>query len=65
MTGNETITITIEDSDRNIRLSTRYLFLKEDGAVITKGKYHNLELDNLIERFDNYRRQNSQKNETL
>jgi len=41
MTGNETITITIEDPDKNIRLST------------------------LIERFDNYRRQNSQKNETL
>jgi|LakMenEpi03Aug12_release.lakeMendotaPanAssembly.Ray.scaffolds.fasta_scaffold199795_7 hypothetical protein len=65
MTGNETITITIEDPDKNIRLSTRYSFLKADGAVITKGKYHNLELDNLIERFDNYRRQNSQKNETL
>lgn len=56
MTGNETITITIEDPDKNIRLSTCYSFLQADGAVITKGEYHNLELDNLIERFDNYRR---------
>jgi sortase (surface protein transpeptidase) len=56
MTGNETITITIEDPDKNIRLSTCYSILQADRAIITKGEYHNLELDNLIERFDNYRR---------
>ena len=50
MTGNELITITIEDGDK--RISTRYCVLDADRFNGTKGEYHLLALDNLINRFD-------------
>ena len=50
MTGNELITITIEDGDK--RISTRYGLLEADRFNGTKGEYHLLALDNLIKKFD-------------
>jgi len=50
MTGNELITITIEDGDK--RISTRYGVLEADRFNGTKGEYHLLVLDNLIKKFD-------------
>ena len=50
MTGNELITITIEDGDK--RISTGYRVLDADRSNVTKGEYHLLALDNLIKKFD-------------
>ena len=50
MTGNELITITIEDGDK--RISTRYCVLDADRFNGTKGEYHLLVLDNLFKKFD-------------
>lgn len=50
MTGNELITITIEDGDK--RISTRYCVLDADRFNGTKGEYHLLALDNLIKKFN-------------
>ena len=52
MSGDETITITIEDPHTQKRLSTRYSLLDADAYVCTKGEYHNMVLDTLIQRFN-------------
>lgn len=51
MTGNEIITITIDDGEK--RLSTSYSILEADRFKGTKGEYHLMVLDNLVERFEN------------
>jgi len=51
MTGNEIITISIENKDK--KLSTRYSILQADLFNSTKGEFHLMELDRLIERFNN------------
>lgn len=51
MTGNEIITITIDDGEK--RLSTSYSILNADNFNGTKGAYHLMVLDNLVERFEN------------
>ena len=51
MTGNEIITITIEDEEK--RISTSYSILNADNFNGTKGAYHLMVLDDLIERFKN------------
>ena len=51
MTGNEIITITIDDGEEKI--STSYCILNADNFNGTKGAYHLMVLDNLIERFEN------------
>ena len=50
MTGNELITITIEDRDK--RISTRYSLMDADRFNGTKGEYHLLMLDALVKRFN-------------
>jgi hypothetical protein len=50
MTGNELITITIEDGDK--RISTRYSLMDADRFNGTKGEYHLLMLDVLVKRFN-------------
>jgi len=57
MSGNELITITIEDPHTKRVLSCRYDLLSADFYKGTKGKYHLMMLDNLVERF------NKRKNE--
>jgi hypothetical protein len=49
MTGDELITVTIENTDKSI--STRYSVLEADRYKGTKGEYHLLHLDALVERF--------------
>lgn len=51
MTGNEIITITIEGEEKTI--STSYSILNADNFNGTKGAYHLMVLDDLIERFKN------------
>jgi hypothetical protein len=51
MTGNEIITITIDDGDK--KTSTSYSILNAHYFNGTKGEYHLMVLDNLIERFEN------------
>jgi hypothetical protein len=51
MTGNEIITITIQDEEK--RISTSYSILNADNFNGTKGAYHLMVLDDLIERFKN------------
>ena len=51
MKGNEIITITIDDGEK--RLSTSYSILNADNFNGTKGAYHLMVLDNLVERFEN------------
>ena len=51
MTGNEIITITIEGEEKTI--STSYNILNADYFNGTKGEYHLMVLDDLIERFKN------------
>lgn len=51
MTGNEIITITIDDGDKKI--FTSYSILNADNFNGTKGAYHLIVLDDLIERFKN------------
>ena len=50
MTGNELITITIEDRDK--RISTRYSLMDADRFNGTKGEYHLLMFDVLVKRFN-------------
>ena len=50
MTGNELITITIEDGDK--RISTAYSVMQADMFNGRKGEYHLLKLDNLVKRFN-------------
>lgn len=49
MTGNEIVTITIENSDKKI--SSRYSVLEADRYKGTKGEYHLLHLHALVEKF--------------
>jgi hypothetical protein len=50
MTGDEIVTITIENADKKI--SSRYSILEADRYKGTKGEYHLLHLDTLVEKFD-------------
>ena len=52
MSGDELITITIEDPHSGKRLSTRYSILQADAWELAKGEYHTIMLDALIERFN-------------
>ena len=52
MSGDEIITITIEDPHSGKRLSTRYSILQADAWELAKGEYHTIMLDALIERFN-------------
>jgi hypothetical protein len=52
MNGDELITITIEDPHTKKRLSSRYSILGADSCACSKGDYHLMILDALIERFD-------------
>jgi hypothetical protein len=52
MSGDEIITITIEDPHSNKRMSTRYSILQADAWKLLKGEYHTIMLDALIERFN-------------
>ena len=49
MTGDELVTITIENTDKKI--SSRYSVLEADRYKGTKGEYHLLHLDALVENF--------------
>ena len=51
MTGNEIITISIENKDK--KLSTSYSILQADWFKGTKGEFHLMQLDHLVERFNN------------
>ncbi len=51
MTGDEIITISIESKDK--KLSISYSILQADLFKITKGEFHLMELDRLVERFNN------------
>ena len=50
MTGDEIITITISDGKEEV--STRYSVMQADLFKGTKGEYHLLNLDMLVERFE-------------
>jgi len=52
MSGDEIITITIEDPHSDKRMSTRYSILQADAWELAKGEYHTIMLDALIERFN-------------
>ena len=53
MNGNELITITISnDLDKEKQISTRYSVMEADRFRGTKGEYHLMILDNLVERFE-------------
>jgi hypothetical protein len=52
MSGDELITITIEDPHNNKRVSSSYSVLLADLYNSSKGDYHLMVLDNLIERFN-------------
>jgi hypothetical protein len=52
MSGDELITITIEDPHTNKRISSRYSVLLADQYTCSKGAYHLMVVDNLIERFN-------------
>lgn len=52
MSGDELITITIEDPHSDKRLSTRYSLLQADTSKLSKSEYHNMMIDMLIERFN-------------
>ena len=51
MTGDEIITISIENKDKKVSIS--YSILQADFFKITKGEFHLMELDRLIEKFNN------------
>lgn len=51
MTGNEIITITIDDGEK--KLSTSYSILNADNFIGDKGEYHLIALDNLVKQFEN------------
>ena len=50
MTGNELITITIEDGDK--RLSTKYNIMDANEILETHSEYHLLMLSNLLKKFN-------------
>jgi len=50
MTEYEIVTITIENADKKI--SSRYCLLEADRYKGTKGEYHLLHLDALVEKFE-------------
>ena len=50
MTGNELITITIEDGDK--RLSTKYNIMNANEILETHSEYHLLMLSNLLKKFN-------------
>jgi hypothetical protein len=52
MSGDEIITITIEDPHSDKRMSTRYSIIQADTCKLSKGEYHTIMLDALIERFN-------------
>ena len=52
MSGDELITITIEDPHTNKRISSRYSVLLADRYTSSKGAYYLMVLDSLIERFN-------------
>jgi hypothetical protein len=52
MSGDELITITIEDPHTNKKLSSYYSVLQADRYKCSKGDYHLMILDVLIERFN-------------
>ena len=52
MSGDEIITITIEDPHSDKRMSTHYSILQADTCKLSKGEYHTMMLDALIERFN-------------
>jgi hypothetical protein len=51
MTGDEIITISIENKDK--KLSTSYSILQADLFNSTKGEFHLMELDRLVEKSNN------------
>jgi hypothetical protein len=51
MTGDEIITISIESKDK--KLSTSYSVLQADLFNNAKGEFHLIQLDWLVERFNN------------
>jgi hypothetical protein len=51
MSGDEIITITIEDPNTNKQISSRYSLTSADDYY-SKGDYHLAAIDNLIERFN-------------
>lgn len=57
MSGDELITITIEDPHTNDKISRQYSVLSADFYQLTKGEFHLMMLDNLVHRF------NKRKNE--
>jgi hypothetical protein len=53
MIRNEIITITISNNlDKEKQISTRYSVMEADRFRGTKGEYHLMILDNLVERFE-------------
>ena len=52
MSGDEIITITIEDPNTNKRISSRYSLASVDDYFRQRGDYHLDVIDNLIERFN-------------
>jgi hypothetical protein len=56
MSGDELITITIVDPHSGNRMSTCYSILQADLHKGSKGDYHLMNLDALIERFDSEKR---------
>jgi hypothetical protein len=57
MNGDELITVTIEDPHTGKKISSRYSVLLADQHICSKGDYHLMVLDTLMERF------NKEKNE--
>ena len=53
MTGNELITITIEDGDK--RLSTKYNIMDANEILETHSEYHLLMLSNLLKKFNDFK----------
>jgi hypothetical protein len=60
MSGDELITITIEDPHTNKRVSSRYSVLLADQCACSKGAYHLMVLDSLIERFNKENNENTE-----
>ena len=56
MTGNELITITIEDGDK--RLSTKYNIMDANEILETHSEYHLLMLSNLLKKFNDSKEKN-------
>jgi hypothetical protein len=52
MTGNEIITITIEEPDLNKKAFLRYSVMEADLFCGTKGEYHLMMIDYLVEKYN-------------